>query len=573
MHESLNKPTQNPSRPTSRDRLAIGKVDDPMEQEADAMADKIMRMPDAVFVQRKCAQCEGEEEKIQRKPSQGFFQRKKSQSTQTGTSLSQSITTTRGNGLPVPEPTRSFMESRFAADFSKVRLHTGDDATQLSRRLDAQAFTTGSDIYFNEGKFAPDQAEGRHLLAHELTHTIQQQGATGAPVQRVMAAVDIAAISQEIREATEGWGTDEERIFVNLQRLGKDPANISALIADYKKQFNESLEGVLRDELSGSELQLALEEIGIATPGSASMMATGAPSTDAEFNLAAQRLDNAMRGLGTDEEAIYSVLLPFNRDATGLTKLKSVYKTLTGRELQADIEDEMSSDELAYALYLLNAPPDAGLHSRSLTGAGKDLGSGTVPGGTVTVRTGDQRPGQSGDDLFTIGYIGGSSQDSRWLQFIWREMIVTEADGSVKALNENYSNGKVTYNLTTDPDNPIYNTDTNSSTSPFYQDGFLNNRTADSTTLIDEPGPIDTKVQRHINAGATKVISRSHFNTFLIRDYRPLFQVSLTVEWTYTNSTIPPRMQKLESAKSVDHLPSDMRATLLKQFPSYNYIL
>ena len=66
------------------------------------------------------------------------------------------------------------MESNFGTDFSNVRIHTDSEAQHMSQEVGAQAFTHGSDIYFNEGKYNPDSKEGKHLLAHELTHTIQQ---------------------------------------------------------------------------------------------------------------------------------------------------------------------------------------------------------------------------------------------------------------------------------------------------------------------------------------------------------------------------------------------------------------
>lgn len=157
-------------------KLAIGAVDDPMEHEAETMADRVMRMPDPVAVQRKCAHCE-EEEQVQRKPLAAFIQRmENSTAGVTGDAVSGRIDATRGSGNSMDMPTMSFMESRFGADFSGVRVHTGADAVQLSAELNAQAFTVGNDIYFNEGKYNPGSAAGRHLLAHELTHTIQQGG-------------------------------------------------------------------------------------------------------------------------------------------------------------------------------------------------------------------------------------------------------------------------------------------------------------------------------------------------------------------------------------------------------------
>jgi hypothetical protein len=68
------------------------------------------------------------------------------------------------------------MESAFGADFSGVRLHTDADAVQMNREVNAYAFTHGRDVYFNEGTFNPSSREGKHLLAHELTHTLQQGG-------------------------------------------------------------------------------------------------------------------------------------------------------------------------------------------------------------------------------------------------------------------------------------------------------------------------------------------------------------------------------------------------------------
>lgn len=93
------------------------------------------------------------------------------------------IQASRGGGQPLSAPLRRFMEPRFGADFSRVRIHTDAQAQQLSQRLNARAFTTGRDIHFNAGQYAPDTASGRELIAHELAHTIQQ-GESPRAVQR-----------------------------------------------------------------------------------------------------------------------------------------------------------------------------------------------------------------------------------------------------------------------------------------------------------------------------------------------------------------------------------------------------
>lgn len=91
-----------------------------------------------------------------------------------------SVTT---GGRPLPASTRSFFESRFGRDFSDVRVHTGSKADAAARSIDAEAFIHRRDIVFKKGKYNPDGSDGQRLLAHELTHVLQQRGST-ATVQR-----------------------------------------------------------------------------------------------------------------------------------------------------------------------------------------------------------------------------------------------------------------------------------------------------------------------------------------------------------------------------------------------------
>lgn len=88
--------------------------------------------------------------------------------------LENRIENSRGGGQSLDDNTRQNMEGAFGADFSDVRVHTGSEASELSSSVQARAFTTGSDIYFNEGEYNPGSSQGQELLAHELTHTIQQ---------------------------------------------------------------------------------------------------------------------------------------------------------------------------------------------------------------------------------------------------------------------------------------------------------------------------------------------------------------------------------------------------------------
>ncbi|MGB3073944.1 MAG: DUF4157 domain-containing protein, partial [Chitinophagales bacterium] len=156
-------------------KLSIGAPDDPLEYEADAMADKVMRMPEQNFIQRKCTDCKEEDDHIQRKPIASFIQRKESSGGMVASdAVSNIISCSKGGGHRLDSNTQSFMQNRFGVDFSGVKIHSGTESVQMNRELNAKAFTVGSDIYFNEGQYNPGSSEGKHLLAHELTHTIQQ---------------------------------------------------------------------------------------------------------------------------------------------------------------------------------------------------------------------------------------------------------------------------------------------------------------------------------------------------------------------------------------------------------------
>jgi hypothetical protein len=89
------------------------------------------------------------------------------------------IESARGGGSALDSVVRTSMETGFDSDFSGVRVHTGQQAASLSRALGARAFTTGQDVFFGAGQYQPGSSGGRELLAHELTHVVQQGGAPG----------------------------------------------------------------------------------------------------------------------------------------------------------------------------------------------------------------------------------------------------------------------------------------------------------------------------------------------------------------------------------------------------------
>jgi Domain of unknown function (DUF4157) len=88
------------------------------------------------------------------------------------------INAARGGGAPLATDVRAQMERSFATDFGRVRVHTGAEAHALNRDVGGRAFTTGSDVFFAGGEYRPGTSSGRELIAHELAHVVQQDGAT-----------------------------------------------------------------------------------------------------------------------------------------------------------------------------------------------------------------------------------------------------------------------------------------------------------------------------------------------------------------------------------------------------------
>ncbi|WP_130733223.1 DUF4157 domain-containing protein [Flavobacterium sp. J27] len=114
-----------------------------------------------------------EEQEVQKKAEEKEeMVQKKSSSVQPSTQTK--LKSTKGGGYAMNKSVLMEMNAAFQADFSEVRIHTDADAIALCQEMGAQAFTNGKDIYFNKGKYNPTSKSGKELLAHELTHTIQQ---------------------------------------------------------------------------------------------------------------------------------------------------------------------------------------------------------------------------------------------------------------------------------------------------------------------------------------------------------------------------------------------------------------
>lgn len=231
------KPSQSSDaffKPTVQTKLSVGQAGDQYEQEADATADRVVNASNSESVskgtsgdgkplasgissvqmkemapaedEKAVQKKEEEKEPIQKKDEeQEPIQKKeeekkepevqkkeenqeevvqpkeeeekpvqKKQNTLNEQPLEEKLKMRNGKGEPLKKDIKREMEKRFGADFSAVRIHTDNEAQTMAAEMGAQAFTRGNDIYFNSGKYNPESTQGKLLLAHELTHVLQQ---------------------------------------------------------------------------------------------------------------------------------------------------------------------------------------------------------------------------------------------------------------------------------------------------------------------------------------------------------------------------------------------------------------
>ncbi|MUG93196.1 DUF4157 domain-containing protein [Scytonema sp. UIC 10036] len=189
-------------------KLTLGAVGDKYEQEADRVAKQVVNQiqtpqltstTQTPSVQRDMM---AQENKLQMKPADiiqregvldeenelGMNARLQRSATVDGGTITPDLETSiqqaRGRGKPLPDNIRQPMEQAFGADFSGVKVHTDAQSDGLNQAVQAKAFTTGQDIFFRQGKYDPGSSIGQELLAHELTHVVQQMQGQIQSIQR-----------------------------------------------------------------------------------------------------------------------------------------------------------------------------------------------------------------------------------------------------------------------------------------------------------------------------------------------------------------------------------------------------
>jgi hypothetical protein len=225
-----------------------------------------------------------------------------------------------------------------------------------------------------------------------------------------------------------------------------------------------------------------------------------------------------------------------------------------------------------------NPPPAGAEHTWADVNDKGTVGyTGKVGSGTVEARTGvkyeDAGGGKKYNDGFSFSYEGADAGKMRWLQFIWREIIVEHPKKGTFPLADKITTSGGEYQLTADPSKPSFNTDAGKDT-PFYDDAGHSNRTADAVSMFDMPSAAMTFVQTQFKGAekATKVISRAHFTTYLVKDMEVLQRIATDVEWTFTSEAEPPRVVKIASGAAANALDPEQRKVLVKQHPKFAYL-
>lgn len=181
--ESLAGPAFDISGIAIQPKLSISHPGDKDENEADRVADDVMRIPDRVT---RGAGANRAVSPVLLSPADTKIQTKAQDATSPSLfaeNFSRDVNLNDG-GKPMASSVRTFMEPRFRRDFHSVRIHTGADAANSARNLNARAFTVGRHIAFAAGQYQPSTSYGKRLLAHELAHTIQQSGRSRPLIQR-----------------------------------------------------------------------------------------------------------------------------------------------------------------------------------------------------------------------------------------------------------------------------------------------------------------------------------------------------------------------------------------------------
>lgn len=189
-------------------KFKINTPGDIYEQEADRVAEQMMRMPEPPPLQRACV-CgggcspKGQAEQPHREHS--LLQTKPVPASVAERIVSPPVVqeVLRSSGRPLAPTTRAFFAPRFGHDFSQVRVHTDEQAAKSAQAVNALAYTVGHHVVFGAGQYAPGTSDGQRLLAHELAHVVQQSGQQSVEVSRIQRQTATGTTTEKKEEKAE----------------------------------------------------------------------------------------------------------------------------------------------------------------------------------------------------------------------------------------------------------------------------------------------------------------------------------------------------------------------------------
>ena len=260
-HYSSHIPLQTNALRNIQSKMKVNNPRDQNEQEADRIADEVLR--------QKVPEEKNERLEIQGRPSQQAVSGER----ELEEDIENRLRRSKGGGSLIVDQIRAFFEPRLQSDFSNVRVHTNDEAVRMNQEMGARAFTHGPDIYFGVGQYNPQSTEGRRLLAHELTHVVQQSHAgktssTGGKQTLTISSAKNETIQRDIEHHPDISGdfiitADDPRIetaaaFIRLvrrdlatkvqrRRVREEPPESDLMRVD---RFDERLRACWNSELS-----------------------------------------------------------------------------------------------------------------------------------------------------------------------------------------------------------------------------------------------------------------------------------------------------------------------------------
>jgi hypothetical protein len=224
------------SSPNVQAKLEIGEVGDKYEQEADRVASQVVSQINNPV-----------QKKLQRLSESKVIQRKEAIAGGTASAdLESSIQSARGSGQSLDANLQQSMGQAMGADFSEVKVHTDSQSDQLNKSIQAKAFTTGQDVFFRQGAYEPSSRGGQELIAHELTHVVQQNGGVvqRSPLKNIKKTSENGAVVQRedakvfSQEGATKHDTVQNDPSAKSWKFGQDTPEIHPLYPKFKSRID-----------------------------------------------------------------------------------------------------------------------------------------------------------------------------------------------------------------------------------------------------------------------------------------------------------------------------------------------